>query len=96
MDKETLLARNAIHGLETAIELSSETVRLPKEKAIIILGLLKGQQPKTGHWILTGQKNVYGGTVIKCSCCDDVDIVQNVEYELYCRNCGARMVNRTE
>ena len=41
MDRESLIRRNAIHGLETAIEISSGTVRLSKEHAIAVLELLK-------------------------------------------------------
>ena len=46
---------------------------------------------KHGHWIMTNMKNVYGGIVIKCSCCDSRVIVQDVDDEKYCRTCGASM-----
>lgn len=43
MDRETLIKRNAIHGLESAIELSNSMVHLRKEHAKAILELLKEQ-----------------------------------------------------
>ena len=46
MDRETLLAKNAVHGLESAIELSNAMVHIRKEHAIAILELLKEQKKK--------------------------------------------------
>lgn len=44
-----------------------------------------------GKWIRTGRTNIYGGHQLVCSVCGDSLMVQNIECELYCRNCGARM-----
>ena len=46
---------------------------------------------KKGKWIRTGRTNIYGGYELECPVCGDKVMVQNIEYELYCRNCGARM-----
>ena len=54
---------------------------------------MKEQQPKTGHWKHTGRKNVYGGIEIVCSVCDNHVMVQNLDDELFCRHCGAKMEN---
>lgn len=44
MDRETLIKRNAMHGLETAIEISHSMVHLRKEHAIMILSMLKEKE----------------------------------------------------
>lgn len=51
------------------------------------------EQPerKHGHWLRTGRTNVYGGFEVECSVCNDSVMITNIEYEHYCRNCGARM-----
>lgn len=46
---------------------------------------------KKGKWIRIGRTNIYGGYELECSICGDKVMVQNIERELYCRNCGARM-----
>ena len=51
---------------------------------------------KAGEWIRTGRTNVYGGEELMCPFCGDRVIVQNIEYELYCRQCGALLGNRYE
>ncbi len=50
-------------------------------------------QCKTGHWILhtEQEKNIFGVKTIECSECGDKCLVQFVEKEKYCRNCGAKM-----
>lgn len=54
------------------------------------------EERKVGHWIRTGRTNVYGGEELMCPFCDDRVMVQNIEYELYCRNCGALLGDRAE
>lgn len=52
------------------------------------------EQPerKKGKWIVHPEvKNVYGGTYIECSQCGEKYVVQHMEDEKYCRNCGAKM-----
>ena len=49
-----------------------------------------------GHWLRTGRTNVYGGFEVECSVCNDNVMITNSEYEHYCRNCGARMDERSE
>ena len=48
---------------------------------------------KTGYWILCPEqeKNIFGVKSIECSECGDKCLVQFVEKEKYCRNCGAKM-----
>lgn len=47
---------------------------------------------KKGKWIVHPEvKNVYGGTYIECSQCGEKYVVQHMEDEKYCRNCGAKM-----
>lgn len=48
---------------------------------------------KRGKWIRHYEvRNVYGGIYIECSECGEKYIVQHIEDEKYCRNCGAKMV----
>lgn len=49
---------------------------------------------KVGGWIRTGRTNVYGGEELMCPFCGDRVMVQNIEYELYCRQCGALLGDR--
>ncbi len=49
------------------------------------------QPVRQGHWLRTGRTNVYGGFEVECSVCNDSVMITNIEYEHYCRNCGARM-----
>jgi DNA-directed RNA polymerase subunit RPC12/RpoP len=52
---------------------------------------------KKGKWILHPEiKNVYGGTVVQCSECGEEYVVQYLEDEKYCRNCGAKMEEQNE
>lgn len=48
---------------------------------------------KTGKWILhqEQEKNIFDVKTIECSVCGDKCLVQCVEKEKYCRNCGAKM-----
>ena len=47
---------------------------------------------KKGKWILhPEQKNIYGGKCVECSECGEKYIVQYIEDEKFCRNCGADM-----
>lgn len=47
---------------------------------------------KKGEWIRHDEiKNVYGGIYIECSECGEKYVVQHIEDEKYCRNCGADM-----
>lgn len=47
---------------------------------------------KVGKWIIHSEvKNIYGGTYIECSECGEKYVVQYIEDEKFCRNCGARM-----
>jgi hypothetical protein len=54
-------------------------------------GLKDAQPIRHGHWLRTGRTNVYGGFEVECSVCNDSVMITNIEYEHYCRNCGARM-----
>lgn len=53
-------------------------------------------KPKVGEWTRTGRTNVYGGEELMCPFCGDRVIVQNIEYELYCRQCGALLGDRAK
>ena len=47
---------------------------------------------RKGKWIRHDEiKNVYGGNCIECSECGEKYVVQHIELEKYCRNCGADM-----
>jgi DNA-directed RNA polymerase subunit RPC12/RpoP len=63
------------------------------DKACII-GVIDEQPTaeKVGKWIIHSEvKNIYGGTYIECSECGEKYVVQYIEAEKFCRNCGARM-----
>lgn len=52
---------------------------------------------RMGKWIRHPEvKNIYGGVYIECSECREKYVVQYVEDEKFCRNCGARMDEVTE
>lgn len=52
---------------------------------------------KVGKWIIHSEvKNIYGGTYIECSECGEKYVVQHIEDEKFCRNCGAKMDEVTE
>lgn len=47
---------------------------------------------KRGQWIWhPEQKNIYGGKCVECSACGEKYLVQYIEDEKFCRNCGADM-----
>ena len=47
---------------------------------------------KKGKWIRHDEiKNIYGGIYIECSECGEKYVVQYIEDEKFCRNCGADM-----
>lgn len=52
------------------------------------------EERKIGEWIRTGRTNVYGGEELMCPFCGDRVMVQYIEYELYCRQCGALLGDR--
>ena len=54
------------------------------------------EERKEGRWIRTGRTNVYGGEELMCPFCGDRVMVQNIEYELYYRQCGALLGDRVE
>lgn len=56
----------------------------------------KAEAVRHGHWLRTGRTNVYGGFEVECSVCNDNVMITNIEYEHYCRNCGARMDEGSE
>ena len=50
------------------------------------------QPVRHGHWIRhIEQKNIFGGKCVECSECGEKYVVQYIEDEKCCRNCGARM-----
>lgn len=64
------------------------------DKACII-GVIDEQptiepEREKGKWIRHPEvKNVYGGVYIECSECGEKYVVQHLEDEKFCRNCGA-------
>ena len=68
-------------------------------KAIVSrLKQLPSVQPeqKTGKWIRHDEiKNIYCGVYIECSECGEKFVVQYMEDEKFCRNCGAKMEDNT-
>lgn len=81
MDREKVAKDNAIHGLQSAIEISGALVHLRKEHAIAILELLKEQEavePIPYHRS--------DGTIFKYECRQcRTKIFKN---DLFCRHCG--------
>lgn len=64
------------------------------------IGTIKGivesmptiEERKKGKWIRHDEiKNIYGGIYIECSECGEKYVVQYIENEKFCRNCGADM-----
>ena len=52
---------------------------------------------KKGKWIWhPEQTNIYGGKMVECSNCGTKYMVQYIEDELFCRNCGADMRSGSE
>ena len=68
----------------------------PEYRAIEALPSADVQPVRHGHWLRTGRTNVYGGFEVECSVCNDSVMITNIEYEHYCRNCGARMDEGSE
>ena len=52
---------------------------------------LEQPEQKTGKWIRTGRENVYGGFEVQCSECGSTVMIWDIEDELFCRHCGAKM-----
>ena len=76
------------------VGLSVEDVKKVTDEVVKGLKQLPSAQPerKKGEWIVHPEvKNVYGGTYIECSQCGEKYVVQHMEDEKYCRNCGAKM-----
>lgn len=44
-----------------------------------------------GEWIQLEFKSIWNNKLIVCSECGELFLVQHVESEHYCRNCGAKM-----
>lgn len=62
-----------------------------EQQAIDALSALPTAE-NVGKWIIHSEvKNIYGGTYIECSECGEKYVVQYIEDEKFCRNCGARM-----
>ena len=60
--------------------------------AFMISNIPTVEERKKGKWILHPEvKNIYGGIYIECSECHTKYVVQHIEDEKYCRNCGAEM-----
>lgn len=92
MDKETLIRRNAIHGLESAIELSNSVIHLRKEHAKAILIMLKEQETKWIHREDLDFKDKFGcnhfhGMCGNCGFIHDFIDDHTGQYK-YCPQCG--------
>ena len=65
---------------------------ISEEDRKLVKKAVEGSEPKTGKWIRHDEvRNVYGGTYVECSECGEKYVVQHIEDEKYCRNCGADM-----
>lgn len=71
--------------------------RKANEALDMAIEALRQPERKTGHWIRhPEQKNIYGGKCIECSECGEKYIVQYIEDEKFCRNCGADMIGEED
>ena len=58
---------------------------------------LKALEREKGKWVIHPEvKHMYGGIYIECSECHTKYVVQHIEDEKYCRNCGADMRGETD
>lgn len=83
-----------IHNVDRVIGTGHLSADDCKDAAISVLADLPSAQPerKRGKWIRHDEvRNVYGGTYVECSECGEKYVVQYIEDEKYCRNCGADM-----
>ena len=91
-----MIKENAIHRLLLLRHRKGNT-ELLNESLDMAIEALRQPERKTGHWIRhPEQKNIYGGKCIECSECGEKYIVQYIEDEKFCRNCGADMIGEED
>ena len=83
-----LISRQAVLDLIADYDLSMGQV----VKGIHALPSVNPQEPKTGHWIDTGDYPTGTYVNVECSCCHEYSL----EKGDYCPNCGAKMVEPQE
>lgn len=92
---DTIYRQAAIDAIYkcTDIYVTNLPPMIDKAEAYKTISDLPSAQPeRTGKWIRhLEQRNIYGGKTIECSECQTKYVVQYIEDEKYCRNCGARM-----
>lgn len=85
---------------EAAVKMVNKWFDIIKQNSDILVDSINSiptiEERKVGEWIRTGRTNVYGGEELICPFCGDRVMVQNIEYELYCRQCGALLGDRVE
>lgn len=85
---------------EAAVKMVNKWFDLIKQNSDILVDSINSiptiEERKVGEWIRTGRTNVYGGEELMCPFCGDRVMVQNIKYELYCRQCGALLGDRAE
>ena len=64
---------------------------LEYEQELRQLPIADVQEVKHGKWIVSGRTNAFGGKEVTCSECGDTLMIQDMEREHFCRNCGADM-----
>ena len=77
--------------IETKLTLDKQPTVSPDIAQVLAYECGKAERKK-GKWIKHPEvKNIYGGIYIECSKCHTKYVVQHIEDEKYCRNCGAEM-----
>jgi len=73
--------------------LITEALDIVADLCVKQLPSVRPQEPKAGHWIYSDECKEHG----HCSCCGygSVDLVDG-EPHIFCRNCGAKMVEPQE
>lgn len=93
---EAMTADNLNRNLDSVHDDDMKRAARAAQRALARLPAAQPERTR-GKWIRhTELKNIYGGKIIECSVCGEKYVVQHVEDEKYCRNCGADMRGRED
>lgn len=85
-DREKVI-NELVEHIESALAVDSDYVDCVRTDLLqTVVGLLKEEQPKTGHWIYKKYDDMF-----MCSCCEKYSIRNDYPY---CHWCGAKMEGR--